>query len=252
MAVRRSSPGPTVVVVVGAGVGVGVGVGDGDGDGDGVGVGVGDGVGDGVGVGVGVGAGEGAATGAGAGSLPPPQDVSIKTPMKKSDGASLADCVHETIELWGTTAREVRNASLLTHSTPDAMNSHARQLVCRGEPNCPLTLDAGMEQITLGCAWWFRKYAEEQSHEDRQATPMRRTRPEKRGSVCGVTVIGCRRGTGALARHASQERNVDRARSHASSTYPLKGPAICACVLCGKEGPREREPNRPRWSALKH
>lgn len=131
--------------------------------------------------------------------------------MKKSDGASLADCVHETIELWGTTAREVRSASLLTHSTPDAMNSHARQLVCRGEPNCPLTLDAGMQQITLGCAWWFRKYAEEQSHEDRQATPMRRTRPEKRGSVCGVTVIECRRGTGALARHASQERNVDRA-----------------------------------------
>jgi len=38
---------------------------------------------------------------------------------------------------------------------------------CRGKPNCPMTLDAGLAQITMGRAWWFRKYADEQSPEDR-------------------------------------------------------------------------------------
>lgn len=40
---------------------------------------------------------------------------------------------------------------------------------CRGEPACPMTLDAGLEQIKLGRAWWFRKYAEDQTSEDRGA-----------------------------------------------------------------------------------
>ena len=38
---------------------------------------------------------------------------------------------------------------------------------CRGKPDCPMTLDAGLAQITVGRAWWFRKYADEQSPEDR-------------------------------------------------------------------------------------
>lgn len=38
---------------------------------------------------------------------------------------------------------------------------------CRGKPDCPMTLDAGLAQITIGRAWWFRKYATEQSPEDR-------------------------------------------------------------------------------------
>jgi len=38
---------------------------------------------------------------------------------------------------------------------------------CRGRPDCPTTLDAGLSQITMGRAWWFRKYADEQSPEDR-------------------------------------------------------------------------------------
>ena len=38
---------------------------------------------------------------------------------------------------------------------------------CRGKPDCPMTLDAGLAQITMGRAWWFRKYADEQSPEDR-------------------------------------------------------------------------------------
>ena len=34
-------------------------------------------------------------------------------------------------------------------------------------PTCPMTLDAGHAQITVGLAWWYRKYSKEQSTEDR-------------------------------------------------------------------------------------
>jgi endonuclease YncB( thermonuclease family) len=36
-------------------------------------------------------------------------------------------------------------------------------------PTCPMTLDAGQVQITVGLAWWYRKYAGEQSPQDRGA-----------------------------------------------------------------------------------
>jgi endonuclease YncB( thermonuclease family) len=36
-------------------------------------------------------------------------------------------------------------------------------------PTCAMTLDAGYAQITVGLAWWYRKYAGEQSPEDRGA-----------------------------------------------------------------------------------
>ena len=36
-------------------------------------------------------------------------------------------------------------------------------------PTCPMTLDAGLAQITVGLAWWYRKYADEQEPEDRGA-----------------------------------------------------------------------------------
>ena len=32
---------------------------------------------------------------------------------------------------------------------------------------CPMTLDAGQAQLAAGMAWWYRKYAMEQSPEDR-------------------------------------------------------------------------------------
>ena len=38
---------------------------------------------------------------------------------------------------------------------------------CRGKPDCPMTLDAGLAQITMGRAWWFSRYADEQSPDDR-------------------------------------------------------------------------------------
>ena len=34
-------------------------------------------------------------------------------------------------------------------------------------PTCPMTLDAGHAQITVGLAWWYRKYANEQPPQDR-------------------------------------------------------------------------------------
>jgi endonuclease YncB( thermonuclease family) len=36
---------------------------------------------------------------------------------------------------------------------------------CRSTP-CPKTLDAGLAQLTVGLAWWYRHYAKEQSSED--------------------------------------------------------------------------------------
>ena len=35
-----------------------------------------------------------------------------------------------------------------------------------GCPTCPKTLDAGLAQLTVGLAWWYQKYAKEQSPED--------------------------------------------------------------------------------------
>lgn len=35
-------------------------------------------------------------------------------------------------------------------------------------PRCGKTLDAGLAQVTMGAAWWFRRYANEQSPEDRE------------------------------------------------------------------------------------
>jgi len=34
-------------------------------------------------------------------------------------------------------------------------------------PTCPKTLDAGLAQITVGLAWWYQKYAKDQSAEDK-------------------------------------------------------------------------------------
>jgi endonuclease YncB( thermonuclease family) len=33
-------------------------------------------------------------------------------------------------------------------------------------PTCPKTLDVGLAQLTVGLAWWYQKYAKEQSPED--------------------------------------------------------------------------------------
>jgi endonuclease YncB( thermonuclease family) len=37
---------------------------------------------------------------------------------------------------------------------------------CSHQRDCPKTLDAGLEQIKAGEAWWYQKYANEQTPED--------------------------------------------------------------------------------------
>jgi endonuclease YncB( thermonuclease family) len=50
----------------------------------------------------------------------------------------------------------------------DGAQGHGGRLLgCRGKPDFPKTLEAGLAQITAGLAWWFRRYAKEQGAEDR-------------------------------------------------------------------------------------
>jgi endonuclease YncB( thermonuclease family) len=39
---------------------------------------------------------------------------------------------------------------------------------CRDDPECPKTLDAGLAPLTVGLAWHYKKYAHEQSEQDRE------------------------------------------------------------------------------------
>jgi len=38
---------------------------------------------------------------------------------------------------------------------------------CRGRPDCPKTLDAGLAQLTVGLAWHYKRYADEQTPQQR-------------------------------------------------------------------------------------
>jgi endonuclease YncB( thermonuclease family) len=46
--------------------------------------------------------------------------------------------------------------------------------------SCPKTLDAGLAQITVGMAWWYRKYAREQSVEDQTRYGFAQTEAQER------------------------------------------------------------------------
>lgn len=41
------------------------------------------------------------------------------------------------------------------------------ELTCTA-PDCPKSLDTGLQQIATGMAWWYRQYAREQSPKDRE------------------------------------------------------------------------------------
>jgi endonuclease YncB( thermonuclease family) len=43
---------------------------------------------------------------------------------------------------------------------------HSPDTRCDTEP-CPMTLDAGMYQLTIGMAWWYRYFAREQTPKQR-------------------------------------------------------------------------------------
>lgn len=48
------------------------------------------------------------------------------------------------------------------------------------QPSCPKTLDAGLAQLTVGMAWWYRQYASEQSPEDRERYAFAETEAQAR------------------------------------------------------------------------
>ena len=50
-------------------------------------------------------------------------------------------------------------------------------------PTCPKTLDAGLAQVTMGLAWWYEKYAKEQTADDagRYAFAEREARAKRAG-----------------------------------------------------------------------
>ena len=64
-------------------------------------------------------------------------------------------------------------------------------------PTCPMTLDAGHAQITAGMAWWYRKYAKEQSPQDRGRLRVLGAGSAGRGvSDYGAILIRCHLGNG--------------------------------------------------------
>jgi len=65
-------------------------------------------------------------------------------------------------------------------------------------PTCGKTLDVGLAQITTGMAWWYRKYANEQSPKDRGATSLQSRKRRRRGQ--GYGKIRTRRRRGSLER----------------------------------------------------
>jgi endonuclease YncB( thermonuclease family) len=90
----------------------------------------------------------------------------IDAPERGQPGAqrskdSLAALVHEQpvrVE-WHTHDRHGRIVGKVWVAAPNAP--------CRGKPDCPMTLDAGLAQITTGRAWWSRTDVDEQPPEDR-------------------------------------------------------------------------------------
>ena len=65
----------------------------------------------------------------------------------------------ERPSLDGYTVREVSLDQVVQLFT-----SMGQPLDC---PSCGKTLDVGLAQISVGLAWWFSRYADEQSPEDR-------------------------------------------------------------------------------------
>jgi len=68
-----------------------------------------------------------------------------------------------------------------------------------GCPTCPKTLDAGLAQLTVGLAWWYQKYAKEQSPEDAGGTSLPNRKRGESTLAFGPTVIRYRRGSGGRA-----------------------------------------------------
>lgn len=78
---------------------------------------------------------------------------------------------------------------------------------------CPKTLDAGLAQVTAGLAWWYRKYAKEQSAEDAQRYGSLSRRHVPMVSACGRMDSLCPRGIGERRRDERQAAMAGNRRS---------------------------------------
>ncbi|QKS31492.1 MAG: thermonuclease family protein [Candidatus Accumulibacter similis] len=82
----------------------------------------------------------------------------------------------EKAQPFGQRSKEFMSAMVFGKDVDVQWQKHDRYQrivgkVMVADPNCrtsycPKTLDAGLAQITVGLAWWYRKYAKEQSPED--------------------------------------------------------------------------------------
>ena len=63
-------------------------------------------------------------------------------------------------------------------------------------PTCPMTLDAGHAQITVGLAWWYRKYANEQPPAGSRAYEFSEQKRKRSALACGAIQTLCRHGNG--------------------------------------------------------
>jgi endonuclease YncB( thermonuclease family) len=61
---------------------------------------------------------------------------------------------------------------------------------------CGKTLDVGLAQISVGLVWWFSRYAEEQSAEERGRHKSEEEEAAYASAGCGWTKLPCRRGSG--------------------------------------------------------
>ena len=82
----------------------------------------------------------------------------------------------EKAQPFGQRSKEFMSAMVFGKDVDVQWQKHDRYQrivgkVMVADPNCrtsycPKTLDAGLAQITVGLAWWYQKYAKEQSPED--------------------------------------------------------------------------------------
>ena len=83
-----------------------------------------------------------------------------KQPFGQKSKENLSQLVFgkEVVVQWSKHDRYRRIVGKVTVAEPDCQR-----------PDCAKILDVGMGQITTGLAWWYRKYAKEQSLEDARA-----------------------------------------------------------------------------------
>jgi len=89
----------------------------------------------------------------------PDRSQSFGMQAQSNLGSLLSD--QEVTVIWENRTREGNLLAKVMVSPPQAP--------CRMRPDCPRTLDAGLQQITDGMAWWRVQTVDQQSAPDRAA-----------------------------------------------------------------------------------